>query len=61
MIDAHLKKIRHGENADAKSECEAMIITPLFDAWHDGRCPMSLAQFEAEMNTLMGMHCLTIY
>jgi hypothetical protein len=45
MIDAHLEKNRHGENADAKSEIETMIITPLFDAWHDGRCPMSLIQF----------------
>jgi hypothetical protein len=45
MIDAHLEKFRHGENADAKSEFEAMIITPLFDAWKHGRCPMSLTQF----------------
>jgi hypothetical protein len=43
MIDAHLEKFRHGEN-----EFEAMIISPLFYAWHDGRCPMSLTQFEAE-------------
>jgi hypothetical protein len=48
MTEAHLKKIRHGENADAKSEFEAMIITPLFDAWHDGRCTMSLTHFEAD-------------
>jgi hypothetical protein len=48
MIDAHLEKIRHGENADAKSELEAMIITPLFDAGQDGRCPMALTQFEAD-------------
>jgi hypothetical protein len=48
MIDAHLEKFRHGENADAKSEFEAMIITPLFDAWQHGRCPMSLTQFEAD-------------
>jgi hypothetical protein len=37
MIDAYLEKNRHGENADAKSEFEAMIITPLFDAWQHGR------------------------
>jgi hypothetical protein len=42
------KKNRHGENADAKSEFEAIIITPLFDAWQHGRCPMSLTQFEAD-------------
>jgi hypothetical protein len=48
MIDAHLEKFWHGENADAKSEFEAMIITPLFYAWQHGRCPMSLAQFEAD-------------
>jgi hypothetical protein len=40
MIDAHLEKHRHGENADAKSEFEAMIIKPIFDAWQSGRCPM---------------------
>jgi hypothetical protein len=48
MIDAHLEKFRHCENADAKSELEAMIITPIFDDWQHGRCPMSLTQFEAD-------------
>jgi hypothetical protein len=48
MIDAHLEKNRHGENADAKSEFEAMIIKPMFDAWRSGRCPMSLPQFDAD-------------
>jgi hypothetical protein len=33
MVDAHLEKIRHGENADAKSASEAMIITPMFGDW----------------------------
>jgi hypothetical protein len=48
MIDAHLEKIRHGENADAKSEFEAMIIKTIFDAWRSGICPMSLPQFDAD-------------
>jgi hypothetical protein len=48
MIDTLLEKIRHGENADAKSEFEAMIITPIFDAWRSGRCPMSLPQFDTD-------------
>jgi hypothetical protein len=48
MIDAHLEKFRHGENADAKSEFEAMIITPIFDDWRSGRCPMSFPQFDAD-------------
>jgi hypothetical protein len=30
MIDSHLEKNRHGENADAKSAFETMIITPFF-------------------------------
>jgi hypothetical protein len=33
MIDAHLENKRHGENADARSAFEAMIITPIFEAW----------------------------
>jgi hypothetical protein len=33
MIDAHLEKNHHGENADARSAFEAMIITPIFEAW----------------------------
>jgi hypothetical protein len=48
MIDAHLEKNRHGENADAKSEFEAMIVTPIFDAWRSGRFPMSLPQFDGD-------------
>jgi hypothetical protein len=30
MIDAHFEKNRHGENADARSAFEAIIITPFF-------------------------------
>jgi hypothetical protein len=30
-----------------KVKLRAMIITPLFDAWQHGRCPISLTQFEA--------------
>jgi hypothetical protein len=33
MIDAHLEKNHHGENPDAKYAFEAMIITPIFEAW----------------------------
>jgi hypothetical protein len=32
MIDAHLGKNCHGENVDARSAFEAMIINPIFEA-----------------------------
>jgi hypothetical protein len=47
MIDAQLKKIRHGENADGRSAFQAMIITPIFEALSSKNCPMALPGFDA--------------
>jgi hypothetical protein len=54
MIDAHLGKIRYGENADAKSAFKAMMITPIFEAWQNKRCPMTLPQFDKDKQKFDG-------
>jgi hypothetical protein len=43
-----LRKNCHGENADARSAFEAMIITPMFEAWSSKSFPMTLPGFDAD-------------
>jgi hypothetical protein len=61
IIDAHLLKSCHDENTDAQSAFEAMIITPIFEAWRSKMCPMTLPWFDADKKTFTAMSSPSIY
>jgi hypothetical protein len=50
----HIYFFCHGENADAKSAFKAMIISPIFEAWQNKRCRMTLPQFDKDKQNFDG-------